>query len=1486
MDFLFKNKACMAFAALLLFCLTANAQPWTFTGPGEWDDPSKWSPSYPGLNIAFSEVTLNGDCDLEDNTLNFSGGIIFSNGNLTSSGGGVLNMSSGSNFQNNGSMTHGGAGGLTLNMSGGSFTNANPSSSLTFAADYTSGGGLITNTSSLLVNANVNGVVINNTSTGTVTGTGSLGFTGYNEGILGSPTLTLDLNGVGSYTNSGQFHIYHNATLGSLFQNTFGTLTIHPGATLSIPNPGNLHISSPVNINGTVVLGGANPPNFASGAVSIGNGGELRLNDLASFLVNAGATLNNAGTISTTSGTGNLTLNGGTLNNTGTITHNTAALTLALTSGTFNNNSGGVLNLHSNLNLFASSMLNNAAGATINVNNTATLTVLDGTTFSNAGTVKSATGQTGTLSIAFGGTFNNSGTVEHKGTTGLDVQLNGTFNNQSGGLLRLVENAYFSAGTFNNQAGGSIDLNFKELWLTSSHVFNHSGSTTGTGNFVVSGGTLNNSGVFTHNTTNTSLFLYSNGKINILAGGSLVFNSPFTVVDGLITNMAGTMTINAPFTTSDSLTIASGGTLNLNSSLQLSTAAAVLNLGGTFTPSNAFLGINQSTLNLSGSLSVSLTGGGSVVDLDFPQGTINVLNSGNLTFNDDFLFGIQIVNVQTGGTLVIPSGKSLTIINTGILNNQATLTLGGTLTIWSDTGFLLGGASATNVSGTLNLYAGAPFTPASGATLSVSSSGSFQVANGAAFSLGSGVVFNNAGTVAATGGTGTFFIDGGTFNNTGNLTHSSQLTLAITSGTLNNNSGGVLTFSQNFTYGSGTLNNNSGGQLTVSQPFTIAAGQTLTSAGTLTNSGGIVNNGTMLQTGGQVNNNGDWSGSGALTINGGTFENADDLTGQAITVVGTTSVFNNNSGTVIFSVSSTISGGGIFENKTGGTFQMVNCGLNVSGGSTLTLRGAISISNGTLFLYGVLNNHATDLRQQPGFLNIVGYSSSTIHNYGTLTIHSTFWETYSTVNNHAGAIFSIEYGTGFFRGSTVNDGSFVSTTGGRIRLDANFLNNGTITNNEFTLGQFYTFTNTGTCTFVGQLDFYSNAVNAIVNSGTLNLNGGFMNITPGSGYTILTNTGTVNTNGNFTSNFQWNITNSNIFNQNGYLTFFHGNSSFQVDGTLNIAAGKALHIECALKGSGTINNTGFLYTPAGATLRPGTSPGTLSVAHDYNLNAAAYHCEINGTAAGSQHDVIAVSGAATLTNANLVVSWGFTPTAGQTFDIMTFSSRVGTFASVTIPPVAGINFTVSYTSTKVTLNAQVLPVELIDFIATPLPPAKGKEGASVLLEWATASELDADRFEVEHSTDGLSFGKIGERQAAGTATEQQAYEFFHEQPAVGVNYYRLRQVDFNGAFEYSKMVAVDLSGSENLAGLGLLLYPNPPKADSELNIRLTGIQFDFGSYAIFDAMGRLVQQGELEANGSEFQVRMNGHLPTGNYAIQLKDKELRSVAVQRFEVVN
>ncbi len=116
-------------------------------------------------------------------------------------------------------------------------------------------------------------------------------------------------------------------------------------------------------------------------------------------------------------------------------------------------------------------------------------------------------------------------------------------------------------------------------------------------------------------------------------------------------------------------------------------------------------------------------------------------------------------------------------------------------------------------------------------------------------------------------------------------------------------------------------------------------------------------------------------------------------------------------------------------------------------------------------------------------------------------------------------------------------------------------------------------------------------------------------------------------------------------------------------------------------------------------------------------------------------------------------------------------------------------------------QAQALPVELLFFRAF-------KSGEASRLEWATASEFNAGYFEIQHSADGIFFKKIGRVQAAGFSTTEQRYDFLHETPVNGVNYYRLKQHDLDGSFDYSNVVSLSFSSLGDWQHL-VQVYPNP-----------------------------------------------------------------------------
>lgn len=108
----------------------------------------------------------------------------------------------------------------------------------------------------------------------------------------------------------------------------------------------------------------------------------------------------------------------------------------------------------------------------------------------------------------------------------------------------------------------------------------------------------------------------------------------------------------------------------------------------------------------------------------------------------------------------------------------------------------------------------------------------------------------------------------------------------------------------------------------------------------------------------------------------------------------------------------------------------------------------------------------------------------------------------------------------------------------------------------------------------------------------------------------------------------------------------------------------------------------------------------------------------------------------------------------------------------------------------------LLPVELISFGAV-------KSGRHALLSWETASEINNDYFVVERSADGSVFQPIGTIDGKGTTQEHQSYTLIDKQPWAGINYYRLRQVDYDGKITYSEVHSLDFRKDE------ITVYPNP-----------------------------------------------------------------------------
>jgi hypothetical protein len=174
-----------------------------------------------------------------------------------------------------------------------------------------------------------------------------------------------------------------------------------------------------------------------------------------------------------------------------------------------------------------------------------------------------------------------------------------------------------------------------------------------------------------------------------------------------------------------------------------------------------------------------------------------------------------------------------------------------------------------------------------------------------------------------------------------------------------------------------------------------------------------------------------------------------------------------------------------------------------------------------------------------------------------------------------------------------------------------------------------------------------------------------------------------------------------------------------------------------------------------------------------------------------------------------------------------------------------------------------LSSELTNFEGHPL-------SKNIELTWQTASEKDNERFDIERSTDGKLFSKIGQTKGHGTTNQVQNYDYVDTNPFSGVNYYRLKQVDTDGQFTYSKTVSVEMSN----AGKNISVYPNPVK--DKVTIETT-IQGDY-SVELFDITGKLLQAHK--ANQPTMQLTIND-LPNGVYMISVKSNAVQ----QTFKIV-
>lgn len=193
-----------------------------------------------------------------------------------------------------------------------------------------------------------------------------------------------------------------------------------------------------------------------------------------------------------------------------------------------------------------------------------------------------------------------------------------------------------------------------------------------------------------------------------------------------------------------------------------------------------------------------------------------------------------------------------------------------------------------------------------------------------------------------------------------------------------------------------------------------------------------------------------------------------------------------------------------------------------------------------------------------------------------------------------------------------------------------------------------------------------------------------------------------------------------------------------------------------------------------------------------------------------------------------------------------------------------------------TICAILLPVNMHSFYGEAL-------GRNIILTWETASEQNNHFFEVFYSENGEDFKPLETIEGAGTTDKSQVYKFIHQIPTVGIHYYKIRQVDFDGKSTETNAIAVNNVRSDANSYFSEV-FPNPVK--TQININYLGGEFNKKiTLSIIGYNGSIINTKEYSDFNNYTALSMDiGDLPTGLYQVMIQHSDI--IETKRFIVLD
>ena len=153
-----------------------------------------------------------------------------------------------------------------------------------------------------------------------------------------------------------------------------------------------------------------------------------------------------------------------------------------------------------------------------------------------------------------------------------------------------------------------------------------------------------------------------------------------------------------------------------------------------------------------------------------------------------------------------------------------------------------------------------------------------------------------------------------------------------------------------------------------------------------------------------------------------------------------------------------------------------------------------------------------------------------------------------------------------------------------------------------------------------------------------------------------------------------------------------------------------------------------------------------------------------------------------------------------------------------------------------------------------------KYSNGTMLEWETVAETNNSHFEIERSSDSRTWEEIGKVDGNGDSFEKLVYTFTDKEPHGGLNYYRLKQVDFDGSYTFSEIISIEFRKHSSVS-----IYPNPVKDV----LTVSGADKLNYNAEIYDLNGRIIKNGIL--NSENTSLDMTGILQ-GVYLLRIIDE--------------